>query len=107
MVEQGAAGGSGGDSFTMAISHRGGTTAILDVVRERQPPFSPEAVIKEFAAVFRQYRPARLQAIGMEPTFRSSSSPRKASSCSAASGRSQRFMPTPSRLQLARGRPAG
>jgi opacity protein-like surface antigen len=44
---QGAAGGSGGDGFTMAISHREGTTAILDVVRERQPPFSPEAVIKE------------------------------------------------------------
>src|SRR5262249_46829864 len=51
-----AAGGSGGDSFTMAIGHREGTTAILDVVRERTPPFSPEAVIKEFATVFKSYR---------------------------------------------------
>jgi hypothetical protein len=28
---------------------------VLDVIRERRPPFSPEGVVEEFCAVLRQY----------------------------------------------------
>jgi hypothetical protein len=34
----------------LAIAHKEGKTNILDLVRDRVPPFSPEAVIEEFAA---------------------------------------------------------
>lgn len=49
---------SGGsqDSFTLAIAHTEGDLAVLDAVRERRPPFSPEAVVGEFAALLRTYR---------------------------------------------------
>jgi hypothetical protein len=49
------AGGTGQDSMTMAIAHAEHERAILDVVREQRPPFSPEATVKEFADVFRRY----------------------------------------------------
>jgi hypothetical protein len=49
------AGGSGGDAMTIAIGHHEGGHAILDLVRERKPPFSPESVIAEFAADFKRY----------------------------------------------------
>jgi hypothetical protein len=51
------AGGSGGDSMTLAIAHRGeqADRAVLDCVRERRPPFSPDSVCKEFAAVLKSY----------------------------------------------------
>jgi hypothetical protein len=42
--------------MTMAIAHVTDDKLILDVVREMQPPFSPESVIAEFARVFKQYR---------------------------------------------------
>ena len=51
------AGGSvGGDSASLAICHadRSGT-AILDVVREVRPPFSPEQVCLDFASLLRGY----------------------------------------------------
>jgi hypothetical protein len=48
--------GGSADSMTAAVAHREGDRVILDVVRERQPPFSPEAVAKEFAEFFRSYR---------------------------------------------------
>ena len=53
---------SGGsqDSFTLAIAHaeRDGdrTVALLDHVSERRPPFSPEAIVREFAQTLRAYR---------------------------------------------------
>ncbi len=50
---------SGGsvDSFTLAIAHRGRDgRVVLDCVRERMPPFSPEDVVDEFAAVLKSYR---------------------------------------------------
>jgi hypothetical protein len=50
-----AAGGSGGDSMTLAISHADGEKAVLDAVRERRPPFSPDAVVEEFSAVLKSY----------------------------------------------------
>lgn len=51
-----AAGGSGGDSMTMAIAHAEGEKAILDLIREVRPPFSPEAVTAEFAGTLKSYR---------------------------------------------------
>ena len=52
------AGGFGGNSMTLAIGHKsfGGETVVIDCVREQRPPFSPEAVIQEFAAVLKSYR---------------------------------------------------
>ncbi len=48
---------SGGskDSMTLAIAHIEGTTAVLDVLREVRPPFSPEGVVIEFAALLKSY----------------------------------------------------
>lgn len=47
--------GGSSDSMTMAISHAEGDKAVLDVVRERKPPFSPASVVDEFARLFRSY----------------------------------------------------
>lgn len=48
--------GGSSDSMTLAIAHTEGTTQILDLVRERKPPFSPEAVVDEYAKIMRDYR---------------------------------------------------
>ncbi len=40
----------------MAIAHTEGKTQILDLIRERKPPFSPEQVTEEFAKIIRSYR---------------------------------------------------
>jgi hypothetical protein len=52
--------GGSSDAFTLSVAHCEGEqpskTAILDLVRERRPPFSPEAVVEEFAGVLRSYR---------------------------------------------------
>ena len=50
------AGGSGGDSMTLGISHKVGNTNFLDCVREIRPPFSPQAAIEEYAALLQKYR---------------------------------------------------
>lgn len=49
---------SGGsvDSMTLAIAHDANGRAVLDAVRERKPPFSPEEVVSEFAALLQSYR---------------------------------------------------
>jgi hypothetical protein len=47
--------GGSADSMTLAIGHGEGDRLILDVVREVRPPFSPEGVVEEFAALLRQY----------------------------------------------------
>jgi hypothetical protein len=44
------------DSMTMAVSHRAGERIIVDAVRERKPPFSPEICATEFAGLVRNYR---------------------------------------------------
>jgi hypothetical protein len=49
------AGGSGTDSMTLAIGHHEGAHAVLDLLRSRKPPFSPEAVVSEFAATLKNY----------------------------------------------------
>ena len=55
-----AAGGSGSDSFTLAISHReqrdGRRVHILDAIREAKPPFSPDDTVEQFAALCKSYR---------------------------------------------------
>jgi len=50
---------SGGrqDAFTMGICHREGSGKIvLDVLRERRPPFQPKGVVAEFADVLKSFK---------------------------------------------------
>jgi hypothetical protein len=49
---------SGGrsDGMTLAIAHRDGDKAVLDLVREVPPPFSPEQVVREFCDLLKLYR---------------------------------------------------
>jgi hypothetical protein len=47
------------DSMTLAIAYKEGETEVLDLIRERKPPFSPEAVVEEFASVMTRYRSAK------------------------------------------------
>lgn len=50
------AGGSGGDSFTLAIGHRTANGhGVLDYLAEQKSPFSPEAVVDQFSATLKQY----------------------------------------------------
>ena len=54
--------GGSADSMTLAIGHQEDDVAVLDAIRERRPPFSPEDVVLEFAAVAQElphYRSAR------------------------------------------------
>jgi hypothetical protein len=48
--------GGSADSFTLAIAHVEHGRLIVDLVRETRPPFSPESVVAEYAAVLRRYR---------------------------------------------------
>jgi hypothetical protein len=48
--------GGSSDAFTLAIAHREGERAVLDVVRETRPPFSPESVVAEYSALLQKYR---------------------------------------------------
>ena len=49
--------GGSADSFTLAISHKDKEKRIvIDAVRERRPPFSPEDVVAEFAQLLKSYR---------------------------------------------------
>ena len=47
--------GGSSDSFTLSIAHREGATGVLDAVRERRPPFSPDAVVEEFVGLLKAY----------------------------------------------------
>jgi hypothetical protein len=47
--------GGSADSMTLAVAHRDGDLLVLDAVRERRPPFSPESVVEEFAALLGAY----------------------------------------------------
>ena len=42
--------------MTLAIAHMEGDRVILDCIREQRPPFSPESVVADFAAVMKTYR---------------------------------------------------
>ena len=41
--------------MTLAITHREGDKVVVDAVRERRPPFSPDDVVIEFAATLKSY----------------------------------------------------
>jgi hypothetical protein len=48
--------GGSSDSMTAAVVHmQGNTTVIVDALRERRPPFSPDDVVSEFCATLRSY----------------------------------------------------
>lgn len=47
--------GGSADSMTLAIAHRGTDGAVLDAIREVKPPFSPEQVVLDFAALLKAY----------------------------------------------------
>ncbi|MGB7090651.1 MAG: terminase large subunit [Methylovirgula sp.] len=49
------AGGSGKDAMALAIAHKEEKTVVLDVLRWRDPPFSPREVTADFSAVCLQY----------------------------------------------------
>lgn len=49
--------GGSADSFTLSIAHRAPDgRGVLDVVREVRPPFGPESVVAEFAAMLKSYK---------------------------------------------------
>jgi hypothetical protein len=52
--------GGSSDSMTLGIAHMQGERFIHDVVRERRAPFSPEAVVGEFADTLKAYGIARV-----------------------------------------------
>ena len=47
--------GGSNDSMTLAIAHPDGNKAVLDAIRERKPPFSPESVVEEFCTLLKSY----------------------------------------------------
>ena len=48
--------------MALAIAHRDADdVAVLDVIRERRPPFSPEAVTADFAELLKSYRVTRMR----------------------------------------------
>jgi hypothetical protein len=52
--------GGSADDMTLAIAHREGGVMILDCIRAVRPPFSPEAVVAEFAVTLRAYGVAKI-----------------------------------------------
>jgi hypothetical protein len=48
--------GGSADSMTLAIGHKEGDAVVIDAIRERRPPFSPDDVSSEFAALLKTYR---------------------------------------------------
>lgn len=49
------AGGTGQDSFTLAIGHRESARVVVDALREARPPFSPEGVVADCCGLLAQY----------------------------------------------------
>jgi hypothetical protein len=54
--------GGSSDSMTLCISHRDRASGVIviDCIRERTPPFSPEAVCREFAATLKSYNVSKV-----------------------------------------------
>ena len=48
--------GGSADAFTLAVAHEERGVAVLDMLREVVPPFSPENVVAEFAQELKRYR---------------------------------------------------
>ena len=53
--------GGSADSMTLAIAHREKDRGILDALRERKPPFSPDDVVQEFASLLKTFGIRRIQ----------------------------------------------
>ena len=53
--------GGSADSMTLAIGHQEDDVAVLDAIREHRPPFSPEDVVRGFAALLKTYRITEVQ----------------------------------------------
>lgn len=47
--------GGSNDAMTLCIGHGSDNLAVLDALRERKPPFSPEAVVEDFCATLKRY----------------------------------------------------
>jgi hypothetical protein len=54
------AGGSGKDSFTLAIGHVQDGIPTLDVLREVKPPFSPKQVVSDYCELLKTYNIRKL-----------------------------------------------
>jgi hypothetical protein len=54
--------GGSADSMTLAIGHKEkeGDVIVVDAIRERRPPFSPEDVVAEFSSLLKSYRINRI-----------------------------------------------
>jgi hypothetical protein len=53
--------GGSADSMTLAIAHvEASGVAVLDAIREVKPPFSPDAVVEEFAALLKSFGISRV-----------------------------------------------
>jgi hypothetical protein len=50
-----AQGQRAGDSMTLGIAHRDESRAVLDLLREVEPPFNPADVVLQFAAILHDY----------------------------------------------------
>jgi hypothetical protein len=48
--------------MTIAVAHLEDGIPTLDAIRERRPPFSPDAVVGEFSALLKAYRVSRAEA---------------------------------------------
>lgn len=53
--------GGSADSMTLAIGHREGDKAVLDLLREVRPPFSPDEVSTQFATEIKRYRASEVR----------------------------------------------
>jgi hypothetical protein len=52
--------GGSAESMTLAIGHRENDVVIIDALRERKPPFSPEDVVAEFSELLKSYRVSKI-----------------------------------------------
>src|SRR3974390_2828050 len=52
--------GGSSDSMTLCIAHTQGSRVIVDLIRERRAPFSPDDVCREFADTLKAYGISRV-----------------------------------------------
>ena len=52
--------GGSADAMTLAIGHRQDDVVMIDALRERRPPFSPDDVVAEFSALMKSYRVSKV-----------------------------------------------
>ena len=67
-----SAGGTGQDSFTLAIAHKEGDHILIDAVREAKPRFIPAQVIAEYAQLLKSYHVYSVQSDKFAGGFHSS-----------------------------------